>query len=92
MIRVLPESLPWLCLNGYNKEAARVARKAAAINGVTLPDDIFETNENEMSQLTDGQDEASNLTSGKDSGFTGRCSFFIKYQGLNDHIGGSSPE
>ena len=74
--RVLPESLPWLCLNGHNKEAERIARKAAAINGVTLSDDLFLTSVNEMTSLNDensADDDVDFTAKDKYSGFNGTC-------------------
>ena len=61
-------------MNGHNKEAERIARKAAAINGVTLNDDLFFTSFNEMTSFTDDSNDDDDIdvtAKDKDSGFTG---------------------
>lgn len=38
---ILPESVPWLCANDCFEEAEAILRRAAKMNGIVLPSDIF---------------------------------------------------
>lgn len=38
---MLPESIPWLTVNDRVKEAEEILKKAAKVNGVSMPDNVL---------------------------------------------------
>ena len=49
--RFIDESIPWLVANKKTKQAEQILRKAAKINGITLPDHIFSKEDMSLSQI-----------------------------------------
>ena len=53
---IVPESLSWLVASGRHKDAEKIIRRAARLNGLQLPDN-FSLDELEDQQKTDGKKE-----------------------------------